>query len=106
MTIFELTKEECRLLVWEDLETDQFQIVEDEDVGYSRWSIKRLLTVLDRESQKYYQTYYQVGATESQDEVAFEYTDPDWVEVEKIPVTTFVFKPVKPVVSNDFEDSI
>lgn len=52
-------------------EEHDVQILDDKIVDKSRWSIHHLLTV--RIKDRFYQTTYSVGATEGQDEQAFEY---------------------------------
>lgn len=103
MTIYDLTKEECRELVYEDLDNDQFQIVEDKIYDNSRWSVWHEIIILDTEEQKYYSTTYAVRAIEIQDERPFDFTSPDWLEVEKVAITTYIFKPVQKEVLKESE---
>jgi hypothetical protein len=81
MTIFDLTNKQCRELIFEDLDTEQFKIMEDIITGHDRWSVFHSLVIKDTYSDKFYETEYRVGATENQDERPFEHTDPNWVEL-------------------------
>lgn len=45
--------------------------IEDNIVGHSRWSVQH--DVIFEHEGKYYRSWYQVGATESQDESPWEY---------------------------------
>jgi len=46
--------------------------IEDTLVGHSRWSVEHELVFLNRDGKKY-RCSYSVGATESQDEMPWEY---------------------------------
>jgi hypothetical protein len=68
-------------------------VVDDEIVSTGRWSIHHLLTI--KMNDKYYQTEYSVGATESQDERPWQYKDVvEFTEVQKVTKTVEVFEPV------------
>lgn len=57
--------------------------IKNDIIGTSRWSIQHEIIFLHND--KYWKTYYQVGATESQDEGPWEYdSDVDCVEVELV----------------------
>lgn len=57
----------------EFLQAERGKTILDEIEGKSRWSIE-YRRVFEHEG-KYYETYYRVGATESQDESPYEYDD-------------------------------
>lgn len=94
------SKDILRSIVWDDLEGDVteeqlalFEVVENEQVDTSRWSI--IYNLVFKFDDKYYRTSYSVGATECQDESPFEY-DPDEIECEEVvPKETVVTKYVK-----------
>ncbi len=58
------------------------EIVRDEIVDHSRWSIHHKLIFKFTKSESFYEAYYSVGATESQDEQAWEYEK--YIEVIKV----------------------
>jgi len=72
-------KDYMERVLWEDAEGTE--IIEDEIIDNSRWSIHYRL--IFKKDDKYYQTFYSRGATESQDERPWEYEDKvECVEVE------------------------
>lgn len=75
---------------------ENFEILENEMIDKSRWSIHYNLVFKELDSGKLYETSYSVGATESQDERPWEYeTEIKCVEVEPVEVVTIKFKPVQ-----------
>ena len=82
-------------LVWDDV--DDAEIIENEIVDTSRWSIHHTAVFKLDCNEKFYQTHYSTGATENQDESPYEY-DPDEIEcVEVAPVTKTItiYAPIK-----------
>lgn len=78
-----LTKEQARVIVWGD--NKDFVEIQNEIVEHRRWSVVHEIVVQRKSDGKYFKDEYQQGATESQDETAYEYTEPDFIEV--FPVT-------------------
>lgn len=77
----------------EEILEDDTKIIEDTVVGNSRWSIQHEL-IFEHEGQTY-RTYYQVGATEYQDEGPWEFTpEVQCEEVKRVPKTVMVYEPV------------
>lgn len=76
-----MTKEQARQILWED--TDDFIIIQDEQVDSTRWSAHHDLVVQRKEDSKFFRAGYSVGLTEQQDERPWEYED----EVEFVEVT-------------------
>ena len=74
-----LTKAEGRDIVYGD--HPDWVCYEKDIVDTSRWSIQYNGVFLHKPSGKHYRLYWQIGATEQQDEQAFEYDDPAPVEV-------------------------
>ncbi len=74
-----LSPSDARLLIWGDLEG--FKIIDKEVIGKSRWSVHYRIVVQRESDGKYFSDEYQIGATESQDEQPYEYTEPDFTEV-------------------------
>jgi len=71
-----------------------YSALEDHVIDNSRWSIQHEI-VFEHEG-KFYQTYYSVGATESQDERPWEYDDEvDCTEVVQREVKIMAWIPVK-----------
>lgn len=78
-------------------DSDEYQIVSDEIVENSRWSILHELIFKSRDEEKFFRTSYSVGATEQQDEYPFEYADEE-IEcdvVEPVEKTVIVYRRVK-----------
>lgn len=78
-----LTKEQARGIVWGD--NKDFVEIKNEIVEHRRWSVVHEIVVQRKSDGKYFMDNYNNGATESQDERPYEYTDPDFTEV--FPVT-------------------
>ena len=81
--------ETLRELIWEE-EFDGFKLIETEMFDTSRWSIH--YNMIFSYEDKFYQTQYSTGATESQDESPFEYDGPEIDCVEVKPVERTVIK--------------
>jgi hypothetical protein len=62
-----------------------FAIIEDKIVGKRRWSTEYEIVVQRKSDGKYFKDGYRRGATESQDERPYEYSEPNFTEV--FPVT-------------------
>jgi hypothetical protein len=69
--ILELEKEEARDILWGD--HPDGKVIEDKITGNSRWSIEHDIVI--EYKGKFYIGFYTVGATEQQDEQAWEYDD-------------------------------
>ena len=69
-----------------------YSVIKNEIVDTSRWSIHHELVIQNKENLKFFKGYYSVGATESQDESPWEYTEPEFNEVEPVETTTIVYK--------------
>lgn len=85
-----LTQEEGRAIVYED--DSRFQIIEDNIESTSRWSEHHVITVQRLSDGKYFQGGYSQGLTESQDERAFEYDDPEFEEVFQVTKTIIAYE--------------
>lgn len=70
-------KEEARDILWGD--SDNGELIQDDIIGHSRWSVEHEIVI--RYKGDYYIGYYSKGATEHQDEQAWEYEE----EVEFFP---------------------
>lgn len=80
-----LTAEKARQIIWEDDEDEAFVIIQDKMTGRTRWSVVHSIVIQRKSDGKYFKDTYRIGATESQDEGPYEYTDPNFIEV--VPVT-------------------
>lgn len=87
--ILKLTRQEGQDIIWE--ENDDFEIIEKSIVDRGLWTI-RYKCIVRRNDGKYFKTFYQVGATESQDEGPFEYTYPIFTEVIPVQKTITVYE--------------
>ena len=77
----EFKKEDLQLMVYEDHDGEVFEVIEDEIIDTSRWSIiHRMVFKLDG---KFYESSYLKGATEQQDEQPYEY-DEDVIECDEV----------------------
>jgi hypothetical protein len=73
------TKDRARKLLYG---TDKaYRIIRDEIVDNSRWSIIHSIVIQRVEDGRFFADSYSVGATESQDESPWEYTEPAFTEV-------------------------
>lgn len=89
------TAEVLRNILWE--EASNYEVIEDEIVDHSRWSVVHRLVFKELPTGKFYETNYSVGATENQDEGPFE--DEDEVmcyEVEPYEETVIKYRTVVP----------
>lgn len=81
-------------LPYDGSDEDQVEVLEDEIMDHTRWSVVHSLIV--RIGDKFYQTSYSRGATESQDERPFEYDDEvEFVQVEQIEKVIKVWEPIQ-----------
>lgn len=75
-----LKPEEARRVVWED--TDAWDTVEEEIIDKTRWSIIKEGIFFNKKTNKHYRVSWSIGATESQDELPFEYDkEVEFIEV-------------------------
>lgn len=81
-TVRKFKKQFLQDLLHEELdESVDVEIIQDEITDNSRWSIQHSLVF--RFEDKFYETWYQVGATEYQDESPWEYA-PDEVDCTEV----------------------
>lgn len=85
-----LTADEARDIVYED--TSEYTVIEDSIESTSRWSEHHLVTVQRLSDGKYFQDSYSQGLTESQDERAYEYSEPDFTEVFQVTKTIIAYE--------------
>jgi len=86
-----LTSEEARDIVCED--TSTWQLVEEDFIDNTRWSIIYCAIHRHLESGKCYEFNYSVGATECQDESPYEFEDEVIVkEVHQVEKTVLVWE--------------
>ena len=74
-----LTKDEARDLIRGHL--DGYEAVKEEIVDTSRWSITTEIVVRRLSDGKFFADSYSEGATEQQDEWAYDNDDPNFTEV-------------------------
>ena len=86
------SKEFMQSVLWEGEEGTE--IIEDEIIDHTRWQVHHNL-IFSFEG-KFWSTFYSVGATEQQDECAWEYeTEINCEEVEKVEVVKTEWQSVK-----------
>ncbi len=89
-----LTANEARDIVYDDAKDWAMVTGTLEIDGNGRWSIYKTAVFLHEPSKKHYSMSWSVGATESQDERAFEYTEPEPIEVHQVEKTVTIWEPV------------
>ncbi len=67
------TGDECCDIAFGD--NPEFELILDEIVDHSRWSVIHYVVVKRVNDGKYFSSGYSLGATESQDERPYEYSD-------------------------------
>jgi hypothetical protein len=85
-----LTKEDARDLICGDL--PGFEVIQKEMVDKSRWSIIYEVVVKRLSDGMFFKDVYQRGATESQDESPYEYSDPNFTQVFPVEKTVIVYE--------------
>jgi hypothetical protein len=88
--ILKPTKEEAREIIWDDHE--DFIIIKEEVIGKRRWSVYYQTIVKRKSDGLFFATSYSVGATEQQDEMPFEYSEPEFIQVFKTTKTVTVYE--------------
>ncbi|MNL74347.1 hypothetical protein D3C87_1999720 [compost metagenome] len=90
------SKEFLQELLWDDFDPDKWEVMTNKLIGKSRWSLRYHQVFKDKISNKYYETFYSQGATESQDEGPYEYDDDeiDCNEVAPVEVVVTQYKVV------------
>ena len=88
-----LTSEQGKSLVYGDLEGWETVSERIEDV--SRWSVNHSGIFKHIETNKFYKTYWSVGATEIQDERPFDHYPPELVEVQQVEKTILIWEEKK-----------
>lgn len=86
--ILKLTQQEAQNIVNEDHE--DFHVIKDDITSTGRWTIYKDAIVKRISDGKLFKTSYSVGATESQDQYAYDYDEPIFKEV--IPKEVVVIK--------------
>ncbi len=74
-----LSKEEARLIVYDD--SNDYEVIEDTIDDTSRWSENHSVVIQRISDGKFFADTYSQGLTESQDERAYDKSDPDFTEV-------------------------
>jgi hypothetical protein len=74
-------KEDLKALVYEDFDSEVWEVIENNIVDTSRWST--IYEMVFKYQDKFYQTGFSRGATESQDESPYEY-DGDEIECKEV----------------------
>lgn len=85
-----LTSEQGRDIVNGD--DSNFVTIEDRIVGTRRWSVVYEIVVQRKTDGKYFKDHYRRGATESQDESPYEYSEPNFTEVFPVTKTYIVYE--------------
>lgn len=86
----QLSKKDARNLISEDL--PGYKVIQDRIVDHGRWTVSHEVVVQRESDGKFFKGGYRRGATESQDEMPFEYDEPDFAEVEKKEKIIYVYE--------------
>ena len=86
-------KETLQAMVFGDLE-DGYEVVEDKITSHGRWSVYH--TMIFKLNDRLFSTDYSTGATESQDELPYQYASDEieCPEVSPVEKTIIVYEPI------------
>lgn len=87
---------DLRDLAYEEHDKNVYEVIYDEVCSHSRWNVGHSVVFKVKATGKYYSTYYSVGATECQNEGAYEWSG-EFTECDEVaPVTkkVVVYEPV------------
>lgn len=87
----EISKDTAKGLCWGDY-PDDIRIISDTITDNGRWSIYHYIIIQRVSDGKFFDDSYSVGATESQDESPWEYSDPNFTEVFPVEKTVIVYE--------------
>ena len=73
-------------------DSDDFTLLEDKITSHGRWTVTHCVIVQRNIDLKYFRSHYYVGATESQDQQAYEYDKAVFEEVVPVQKTITVFE--------------
>lgn len=85
-----LTKEEARAAIYNY--SKEFKKIHEEIIDHTRWSVHYRVVIQRLSDGKFFSDRYSVGATECQDESAWEYNPPNFVEVEKKEKVVYIYE--------------
>lgn len=86
MTKLDISAERARAILYDD--DDEFTVFQDEIIDRKRWSVIHEVVITDGKS--YWIDSYSKGATENQDELPWEYEEPDFRPAKKVMVEKYV----------------
>lgn len=84
------SREKAKHIIWED--DDEFNVIEKRIEDTSRWSINYSVVVQRISDGLFFSSSYSIGATESQDQEAYEYDKPEFTQVFKKEETITVYE--------------
>jgi len=84
-----LTSEQGQAIIYG--RDSNFVTIHEKIVGKRGWVLDYEIVVLRKSDGKYFKDGYRRGATESQDERPYEYSEPNFIEVEPVETTIFVY---------------
>ena len=87
----QITKEQAADLANGDYDNTIFEVISNKIVGTSRWTGRYELIIKRLSDGKFFKDHYQTGLTESQDEGAYEYSEPKFLEVFPVEKTITVY---------------
>ena len=88
--ILKFSEEEARNIAYGD--TLDFDEILNDIEDTSRWTENHRIVVQRKSDDKYFESYYSQGLTESQDQRAYEYDEPSFREVFPTKIETIIYK--------------
>ncbi len=76
-----IDKQVAKDLAYGDYDNTVYEIISNKIIGKSRWSYTNELIVKTLVDSRFWKSFYSLGATESQDESPYEYSEPVFEEV-------------------------
>lgn len=90
--ILNITKEEAAEIANGDYDNTVWEIISNKLLDKSRWTGRYELIIKRLSDGKFFKDHYTTGLTESQDEGAYEYKEPKFVEVFPKEVTVTIYE--------------
>ena len=86
-----LTTEQAKRILWDDVDPPEFKIIREEITGTRRWSTDYELIIQRISDGKFFKDYFSRGSTENQDESPWEYNKPNFTEVFPVEKTVIAY---------------
>lgn len=87
----EISAQDAKKLLY-DGENDEYEIINITILYNSRWTIYKKIVIKRKSDGKFFADQYGEGATETQDEEAWDYAEPNFTEVFPVEKTVIVYE--------------